>query len=85
MHANRPYLKAPITAAQLRAARALLDWSVRDLASRCGVSQSAISRAERANGEPQMHARNLKAISAALEANGIEFLATNGVRLRSLE
>jgi hypothetical protein len=85
MGANHSNPKATITAAQLRAARALLDCSASELASRCGVSHSAISRAERSNGDPHMHARNLKAIRVALEENGIEFLAGNGVRLRSRE
>jgi transcriptional regulator with XRE-family HTH domain len=83
MPANRPNLKAPMTAAQLRAARALLGWSARELASRCGVSHSAISRAERVSDTPQLQARSLNAIRATLEKHGIEFLATNGVRLLS--
>jgi len=72
---------APITAAQLRAARALLGWSARELADQCGVSHSAISRAERAKGTPHMQPRKLSAIRAVLEKHGIEFLAANGVRL----
>lgn len=83
MHTNRSYPTASITAAQLRAARAFLGWSARELASRCGVSESAISRAERVNGKPRMQARNLNAIRATLEKHGIEFLAANGVRLLS--
>lgn len=85
MHNHRSYPKATITAPQLRAARALLDWSVRELARRCGVSNSAISRAERVSGDPHMQARNVDAIRRALEESGIEFLAGNGVRLRSME
>ncbi|HXX08761.1 MAG TPA: helix-turn-helix transcriptional regulator [Pseudolabrys sp.] len=75
--------RGPITAAQLRAARALLGWSAHALADRCGVSHSAISRAERAQGKPQMQARKLSAIRATLEKHGIEFLDANGVRLLS--
>ena len=36
--------KPPISGAQLRAARALLKWSVRDLSAQCRVSRSAIAR-----------------------------------------
>ena len=39
-------LKPPISGAQLRAARALLKLSVRELSDQCGISQSAIARSE---------------------------------------
>jgi transcriptional regulator with XRE-family HTH domain len=74
-------LKPTITAAQLRAARALLGWSARELASRCGVSLSAISRAEKVEGTPHMQMRNLDAIRITFEKNGIEFLNGNGVKI----
>jgi hypothetical protein len=35
-----------ITGSQIRAARALLNWSARHLSRQCGVSHSAIARAE---------------------------------------
>ncbi|TPN45322.1 helix-turn-helix transcriptional regulator [Mesorhizobium sp. B1-1-9] len=69
-----------ITGAQMRAARALLNWSGRDLAERCGVSYPAIQRAERVDDMPNMQAKNLQAIQAALIAGGVEFIP-NGVRL----
>ncbi|MGB2657622.1 MAG: helix-turn-helix transcriptional regulator [Pseudolabrys sp.] len=79
-------LKPTITGAQLRAARALLSWSARELASRCGVSHSAISRAERVDGRPLMQERNLNAIRVTFEKHGVEFLDGNGIRLlRSLD
>jgi transcriptional regulator with XRE-family HTH domain len=71
----------PISGAQLRAARALLHWSVRQLAHKCGLSQSAISRSERFNGTPAMRIRNLIIIRRLFEENGIEFLGLDGVRL----
>ncbi len=74
--------KPALTGAQIRAARAFLDWSVRDLSERSGVSQSAISRAERRDGAPAMQARNLNALRAAFEMNGIEFLDSTGLRIR---
>ena len=71
-----------ITSAQMRAARGLLNWSVRQLSERSGVSQSAIHRAERAEGRPTMHEQGLAAIKTALERSGVEFLDDSGVRLR---
>ena len=75
--------KPPITGAQLRAARALLKWSVRRLSDQCSVSQSAISRGEQTNGTPPMQVRNLHAIRRVFEEHGIEFLGRDGVRLLS--
>jgi transcriptional regulator with XRE-family HTH domain len=72
-----------LTGAQIRAARGFLNWSVRDLSQRCGVSDSAISRAERNDGAVGMQSRNLDAVRAAFEANGIEFLDATGLRLRA--
>jgi len=74
-------LKPAITGAQIRAARALLGWSARDLSRRCGVSHSAISRAEKSDAVPTMQQRNLDAIRAAFEIEGVEFLNSSGLRL----
>ena len=73
--------KPPISGAQIRAARALLNWSVRELSDQCGISQSAISRGERVNGTPSMQVRNLSTIRQVFEEHGIEFLGLDGVRL----
>lgn len=72
-----------VTSAQIRAARALLDWTVRDLAERAGVHRNTITRAETdATGPGTAHA----AIKAALESAGVQFIEPNGggagVRLR---
>lgn len=74
-------MKLAITGAQLRAARAFLGWSARELASRCGVSHSAIARAEKAGGKISMQTRTLNSILITLEKHGIEFLGDNGVRM----
>jgi len=71
-----------VTSAQLRAARALLGWTIRDLAERSGVHRNTVARLESADPTTG-HAR--AAIRAALEAAGVEFLdngAGPGVRLR---
>ena len=70
-----------ISGAQLRAARALLKWSVRELSDRCGASLSAISRGEKVDGTLAMQVRNLNAIRRTFEEHGIEFLGLDGVRL----
>jgi len=74
--------KLDITSAQIRAARGFLDWSVHELSQRSGVSESAISRAERNDGVPGMQTRNLKAVRTAFEIGGIEFLDQTGLRFR---
>jgi transcriptional regulator with XRE-family HTH domain len=73
--------KPPISGAQIRAARALLKWSVRKLSDQCSVSESAISRGEQVNGTPSMQARTLNTIRQVFEEHGIEFLGLDGVRL----
>ena len=67
------------TKLDITSARSFLNWSVREL---CGVSESAISRAERNDGVPGMQARNLKAVRTAFEIGGIEFLDQTGLRFR---
>jgi len=74
--------KPSLTSAQIRAARALLNWSARHLSEESGVSQSTIHRAESARGCPSTHEQSLAAIKRALEGSGVDFLDCSGVRLR---
>lgn len=69
-----------ITRDQVRAARALLDWSLADLSERCGIGQQAISKFE--NGETQPLAKTIQKIQTVLEEGGVEFIATGGVQPR---
>lgn len=72
--------------AQLRAARALVGWSQAELADRAGASRRAVIMAEEGTGGPRV----CRAVRAALEAAGVEFLSPGeasasggaGVRLR---
>ncbi len=64
-------LARTISAAQCRAARALIQWRLADLAAASGVSVSAINDFEL--GGRQCAAINLAAIRSALEAAGIVF------------
>jgi DNA-binding XRE family transcriptional regulator len=68
-----------ITAAQMRAARALLGLSQEELASRSSVSVPTLKRCE-SDGEnvPIVSLRTRAKICAALEAAGIEFIPENG-------
>lgn len=71
------------TIEQIRAARALLDWSQSDLADHSGLSQTGIARIE--NGTNQPNSRTLEKITAAFEKANIEFLGTSGLRKKSGE
>ena len=74
-----------LTAAQMRAARGLLDWSQAKLAEVSGTAQSTVKRMESA-GPEKSSVENIDKVSGALEAAGVEFIAENGggpgVRLR---
>jgi transcriptional regulator with XRE-family HTH domain len=79
-----------INGPQIRAARALLAWSVTELARRAGLSYATVQRAERAAGIPATQAPNLFAIQRAIEDAGVVFLEPGenrsggaGVRFRS--
>ncbi|PSS64571.1 transcriptional regulator [Ensifer sp. NM-2] len=67
-----------ITGAQVRAARALLRWSAKDLAKEAGVGVATVSRAEVEDGATSLTSANLRAIRQALESAGIEFIPENG-------
>ena len=58
---------------QIRAARALVRWSARELAERAGVSLPTIQRIEAADGLPSTSVKTLDAIRRALEEAGVEF------------
>jgi transcriptional regulator with XRE-family HTH domain len=64
-----------VTSAQLRAARGLLNWTVRDLAENAKVHRNTVTRAETDTTGPG-HAT--AAILVALEAAGVEFIPENG-------
>jgi transcriptional regulator with XRE-family HTH domain len=70
-----------VTSAQLRAARSLLNWTVRDLAEKAGVHRNTVTRAET---EATSHGHAVGQMVRTLEDAGVEF--TNGdqpgVRMR---
>jgi predicted transcriptional regulator len=75
-----------LSAGQVRAARALLDWSQQMLAEESGVSLATIRRVE-GRGADRTTAPNQDAIKRALEKGGIVFTPKDsnggvGVRLK---
>lgn len=80
-----------ITAAQLRAARALLGIDQRQLAELSGLSVPTIQRMERSEGVIRGNVDSLMKLVAALEAAGIELIGEGaasqdggrGVRLKA--
>ena len=76
----------PLASSQIRAARALLRWTVDDLAREAALGRNTILRAEVADGQTSLTAANDLAIRRALEAAGVEFIDEDGggpgVRLR---
>jgi len=74
-----------ITAAQIRAGRALLRWSARELAEDAGIGLATIQRLETDEGVPGGRAQTLLKVQQALEAAGVEFIGSPddrpGVRL----
>ena len=75
-----------ITSAQIRAARAMLDWSREVLSKESGVGISALMRLEAAQGVPPGNIKTFESVQRAFEKAGIEFIGTPedapGVRLR---
>ena len=73
-----------VTSAQVRMARAALDWTVRDLAEATGLHRNTVSNLEigRYAGDPQ----TLAIIEQVLKKAGVDFIQENGggpgVRLR---
>lgn len=80
-----------ITAAQMRAARALLGIDQRELAARSGVSLPTIQRMEASEGNVRGVVDTLTKVVEAFEAAGVELIGEGaaspgggrGVRLRS--
>jgi hypothetical protein len=70
-----------ITGRQIRAAKAMLRLSTRELATLANVATASIVKAEAADNVPPMHAHTLQRIQLALEKAGIEF-GTDGHSVR---
>jgi len=64
-----------VTAAQVRAARSLLGWTVRQLAEAADVSPNTVTRAEKEGSRPGYSATTIR---RTLEAAGVVFIEENG-------
>jgi len=65
------------TPAQIRAARSIVGASQSDIAGKASVSVSTLKRAE-GTIQPPASQQAIQAIRAALETEGVEFIAENG-------
>lgn len=74
-----------IGGAQIRAARALLNWPAEALAKSVGVTRQTIQRLEQHDGLPPSRSQTLDDIQRCLEAAGVQFIGSPddapGVRL----
>ncbi|HSC61324.1 MAG TPA: helix-turn-helix transcriptional regulator [Rhizomicrobium sp.] len=68
-----------ITAAQLRAARALAGIDQRDLAERCGLSVPTIQRMEASDGVIRGNVDSLMKLIGALDSIGIMLIGDDAV------
>ncbi len=59
---------------QIRAARALLRWTGKDLAEKSGVGFSTLMRLEAEEGVPSAQSKTLEALQKTIEKAGIEFI-----------
>lgn len=71
------------TIEQIRAARALIGWSQKDLADNSGLSQTGIARIE--NGTNHPNSSTIAKITAAFDKVDVEFIGDSGVRKRTGE
>jgi len=71
-----------ITAAQLRAARALVGMDQRALAAASGLSLPTIQRMEASEGVIRGNVDSLMKLIAALEAAGVELIGDGGISER---
>jgi transcriptional regulator with XRE-family HTH domain len=78
-----------ITSSQLRAARALMDLSIKELSDLSNVSVPTIQRLERQTGLISSQPRTLLDLVRTFEEAGVEFIGTPddrpGVRLKILK
>ena len=74
---RRSDLKAMIEAAQVRAARALIGWSQRELADAAGLPLSTVDRFE-TGASDSVPAEAVAKMRAALELAGVAFIPKNG-------
>ncbi|WVT76528.1 PAS domain-containing protein (plasmid) [Sinorhizobium chiapasense] len=70
-HVLQPATDEPLTPGQIRAARALLNWTAPELAKVAGVSFSTVRRLE--SSAVSVRQENLRKVRSALERHGVRF------------
>jgi transcriptional regulator with XRE-family HTH domain len=84
MHCQEVFLM--IVGAQLRAARALLNWSASEVADKSSSTRNTIQRLEQSAGIPSSKIQTILIIKKMFEDAGVEFIGSPdngpGVRLR---
>jgi transcriptional regulator with XRE-family HTH domain len=76
MDASLKVTNSDISPAQVRAARALLGWTLEQLETSCGLPRRTLIRFENAAGVPRT--TTVTAIRTALESAGVIFIDQNG-------
>ena len=84
---------AILTGNQIRAGRALLRWSARELAEIAGLSTITVQRLEGGGGAAKGNIESLRKVEEALQSAGVEFIEDGtasleggpGVRLKKEE
>jgi DNA-binding XRE family transcriptional regulator len=76
--AGEKRLVKPLASSQIRAARAIMRWTVDDLAREAALGRNTILRAEAADDQTSLTAANDLAVRRALEAAGVEFIDEDG-------
>ena len=71
-----------LTSDQIRAVRALLRWSGRELAEKAGVHPTTVQRMERGDGPVGGTVQTLAKVERALEQAGVAFTTQNGPGVR---
>ena len=78
-----------ISGGQIRAARALLNWSGADLADKVGLSRNTIAKIEQNDSIPSIRLQTMLDLKRVFEDADIEFIGTPdngpGVRLKPKE
>lgn len=74
---RRPEASSLMTGKQMRAARGLLNWSVRDLSLATGIGTATINRYEIVPGTPPSRRGYLEKIRKAFEDQGVQFVETD--------
>ena len=73
-----------LTSGQMRAARAFLGWTARELAERSKVHVTTIQRIERGTGPARANSETIWRVQSVLESAGIAFNTNDGLPTVSL-